>query len=339
MMKLLARNRVISRKETPMYIRTWALGVAMITLFLAVPASADFRLERRLALQPGGTFTLETYVGSVSVVGDSPSGVTVTLTSSRDDLDSKMDISFEEQAGSARVTARRRGSVSGWFRSWSSYGNVRFTVHVPNRTDVSVATAGGSVQLSRLDGAARLSTSGGGIRAEDIAGNVYARTSGGSVRVTRVRGTVDAGTSGGGIEIATIAGPVRAGTSGGSITIGAASGDVSAETSGGGIRVHGAGGRVEAHTSGGSVEVNFAPGNARGGELSTSGGGVTAAVDPAARLSIDASASGGGVTSDLALTTRTFSRTSIRGDLNGGGSPLRLRTSGGGIRISSSEGR
>ena len=81
------------------------------------------------------------------------------------------------------------------------------------------------------------------------------------------------------------------------------------------------------------------PGNARGGELSTSGGGVTAAVDPAARLSIDASASGGGVTSDLALTTRSFSRTSIRGDLNGGGSPLRLRTSGGGIRIAASEGR
>jgi len=322
-----------------MYIRTWAIGVAMITLFLAVPASADFRLERRLALTPGGTFTLETYVGSVSIVGDSPSGVTVTVTSSRDDLDRKMDIGFEEQPGSARVTARRKGSMSGWFRSWFSYGNVRFTVHVPNQADVSVATSGGEVQLSRLNGAARLRTSGGRVRAEDVVGDVHARTSGGSVRVTRVRGTVDAGTSGGSIEIATIAGDVRAGTSGGGITIDAASGDVSAETSGGGIRVRGAGGRVEAHTSGGPVEVNFAPGNARGGELSTSGGGVTAAVDPAARLTIDASTSGGGVTSDLALTTRSFSRTSIRGDLNGGGSPLRLRTSGGGIRISSSERR
>ena len=113
---------------------------------------------------------------------------------------------------------------------------------------------------------------------------MHARTSGGQIRVERVRGTVDAGTSGGGIEIATIAGDVRAGTSGGGITIEATSGDVSAETSGGGIRVRGAGGRVEAHTSGGPITVNFAPGNARGGELSTSGGGVTAAVDPAARV-------------------------------------------------------
>ncbi len=322
-----------------MYIRTWTLGVAMVTLFLVTPASADFRLERRLALAPGGSFTLETYVGSVMVVGDSPSGVTVTVTSSRDDLDSRLDISFEEQAGSARVTARRKGSITGWLGSWSKYGNVRFTVHVPNQTDVSVGTSGGEVQLSRLDGDARLSTSGGRVRAEDIVGDVHARTSGGSVRVARVRGMVDASTSGGSIEIATIAGPVRAGTSGGGITIEAASGDVSAETSGGGIRVSGAGGRVEAHTSGGPVTVAFAPGNARGGELSTSGGGVTAAVDPAAALSIDASSSGGGVTSDLALTTRSMSRTSIRGDLNGGGSPLRLRTSGGGIRISAAQGR
>ena len=322
-----------------MFIRPWTLGVAMFTLFLVTPASAEFRLERQLALAPGGSFTLETHIGAVTVVGDSPSGVTLTVTSSRDDLGRRLDFTFDEQPDRVRVTTRRIGTVSGWLQSWRSYGNVRFTVHVPNQTDVTVGTSGGEVHLTRLDGAAQLRTSGGRVRVEDVVGDVHARTSGGQVRIERVRGTVDAGTSGGGVEITTIAGDVRAGTSGGGITIDAASGDVSAETSGGAIHVRGAGGRVDAHTSGGPISVNFAPGNARGGELATSGGGVTAAVDPAARLSIDASTSGGGVTSDLALTTRTFSRSSIRGDLNGGGSPLRLRTSGGGIRISSSEGR
>ena len=221
-----------------MYIRTWTLGVAMVTLFLAIPASADFRLERRLALAPGGTFTLETYVGSVSVVGDSPSGVTVTVTSSRDDLDSRLDISFEEQSGSARVTARRKGSVSGWFRSWSSYGNVRFTVHVPNQTDVSVATSGGEVQLSRLDGDARLQhvgrpafarrTSSVTCTPEPAAARSVSRAC--AARLTRAP-RVAASRS------PPLPGHVRAGTSGGGITIEAASGDVSAETSGGGIRV------------------------------------------------------------------------------------------------------
>jgi hypothetical protein len=317
-----------------MSIRPWALGVAMFTLFLVTPASADFRLERQLALAPGGTFVLDTYVGAVTVVGDSPSGVSITVTSSRDDIEQRLDLRFDEEPGRVTVTARRTASATQWLRSWwEQYGNLRFTVHVPNQTDVSVGTSGGEVHVSRLDGEARVRTSGGGVRVEDVVGDVSARTSGGRVRVQRVRGAVDAGTSGGGIDIATVAGQVRAGTSGGSITIEATSGDVSAETSGGGIRVRGASGRVDAHTSGGPIAVSFAPGNGLGGELSTSGGRVTAAVDPAARLSIDASTSGGRVTSDLALTTRSFSRTSIRGDLNGGGSPLRLRTSGGGIEI------
>lgn len=322
-----------------MFFRPSTVAVSIVTLLVAIPASAEFRLERRLALAPSGAFTLETHVGSVELVGDSPSGVTVTITSNRDNLDDRLTFAFDEQPGLVRVTAKRRQSVTDWFFSWRQYGNVRFTVHVPNRTDVSVATSGGQLHVSRLDGEARLRTSGGRVWVEDIVGDVNARTSGGAVRVERVRGAVDAGTSGGGVEISSIAGHVRAGTSGGSITVQATTGDVSAETSGGGIRVQGVGGRVEAHTSGGQIVVSFAPGNARGGDLSTSGGGVTAAVDPAAALSIDASTSGGGVTSDLALTTRSFSRNSIRGDLNGGGPALRLRTSGGPIQISATRGR
>jgi DUF4097 and DUF4098 domain-containing protein YvlB len=313
--------------------------LVLLSWVAVAPAWAEFRLERRLALAPGGSFTLETHVGSVELVGDSPSGVTVTITSTRDDLDDRLSFNFEEQPGRVRVTAKRTRGVTDWLFDWRSFGRVRFTVHVPGRTDVSVGTSGGELHVSRLEGPARLRTSGGRVRVEDVAGDVNANTSGGSIRVERVRGSVDVGTSGGAIEVATIAGPVRAGTSGGSITIAATSGDVSAETSGGRIQVQGAGGHVRAHTSGGPISVNFAAGNARGGDLSTSGGGVTAAVDPRAALTIDASTSGGGVSTDLALTTRNFSRNSVRGDLNGGGSSLRLRTSGGAIQIAAAETR
>jgi DUF4097 and DUF4098 domain-containing protein YvlB len=319
--------------------RSTVLLVMLSWVLAAAPAWADFRLERRLALAPGGSFTLDTQVGSVDLVGDSTSGVTVTITSTRDDLDDRLTFDFEEQPGRVRVTAKRTRGISDWFFEWRQFGRVRFTVHVPSRTDVSVSTSGGELHLSRLEGPARLRTSGGRVRVEDVVGDVNANTSGGSIRVERVRGSVDVGTSGGAIEVATIAGPVRAGTSGGAITIEATSGDVAAETSGGRIQVRGAGGHVRAHTSGGPVMVNFAPGNSRGGDLSTSGGGVTAAVDPRAALTIDASTSGGGVSTDLALTTRNFSRNSVRGDLNGGGPALRLRTSGGPIQIAAAETR
>ena len=101
-------------------------------------------------------------------------------------------------------------------------------------------------------------------------------------------------------------------------------------------RVRGAGGRVEAHSSGGPVTVRFAAGNNRGGVLSTSGGGVRTELDPSVALTIDASSSGGSVDSDFRVTvqgSQTRRRHSLRGDINGGGAMLRLRSSGGGVRI------
>jgi hypothetical protein len=321
------------RSSTMTMHTTTLVAMAVAMLGAAAPAWADFKLERRLALEPGGTFTLETDIGSVTVVGDSTSGATVTLTSGSDDFEKRFEVRVEEGAGSARVVVKRRGNaISNLFRGWSD--NTRFAIHVPQRTSVSVSTSGGSIDASRLEGKLGVHTSGGGLRVEDVRGNVDAGTSGGSIRMRGVRGDVVAGTSGGGIEITTVEGSLRAETSGGSIRIADVSGDLTAITSGGGVDIRGAGGRVEAESSGGSVNVAFVSGNARGGVLSTSGGGIRAEVDPSVALSIDASASGGGVNSDLPVTVRgRISRDALRGDLNGGGALLRLSTSGGGVRI------
>jgi len=316
-------------------------AVVFAVLFVAAPAWADFRLDRKLALAPGGAFSLRTDAGAVRVVGDSASGVVVSVTSTRNNLDSYMDFAFEAEPGMASVSGVwRKWRVSGWFDQWRSARNLRFDVHVPRDTEVTVYTAGGPIHVSALVGPVYLRTSGGAVQVQDLAGDLEARTSGGPVRVERVAGTVSATTSGGAINVAAVGGHVRASTSGGSITIDATRGDVQARTSGGAIRVRQAGGRVEARTSGGPVAVDFATGNGQGGMITTSGGGVTAAVDPASALSIDASTSGGRVSSDLSLTVRGgFARNELRGDLNGGGSTLRLRTSGGPIRISAATSR
>ena len=311
------------------------VAMAVAALGAAAPAWADFKLERRLALEPGGTFTLETDTGAVSVVGDSTSGAMVTLTSGRDDFEKRFEIRFEEGAGSARVIVKRRGSaLSNLWRGWSD--NTRFAIHVPLRTSVRVFTSGGSIDASRLEGKLDVHTSGGGLHVEEVGGNVDAGTSGGSIRMRGIRGDVVAGTSGGGIDITGIQGTLRAETSGGRIDIADVSGDLTARTSGGGVDIRGAGGRVEAESSGGSVHVAFTAGNARGGVLSTSGGGVRAEIDPGVALTIDASASGGGVNADVPVTVRgRLSRDALRGDLNGGGALLRLSTSGGGVHIAS----
>lgn len=310
-------------------------GIALLALFSAASsASADFKLERRLNLPPGGTFYADADGFSVVVTGDSTSGALVTITAGRDDLDKYYDFQFEESAGQARVTARKRDSWRSIFGgNWSGRGP-QMTIHLPRATVTDIRTSGGSLNVSGLGRQARVRTSGGSIQIRDIDGDVDGHTSGGSIRAQQIRGGATLNTSGGSIEIADVGGSVQAKTAGGGIRIDRVAGEVQANTSGGSVDVSAAGGRVDAHTSGGSVTVTFSPGANRGGDLSTVGGSVRAEVDPSVALSIDASTSGGGVTSDLPLTTRGYtSRNELRGELNGGGSLLRLHTSGGGIRI------
>jgi DUF4097 and DUF4098 domain-containing protein YvlB len=317
-----------------------ALSVGIV--LLAAPARADFKMERRLALEPGGAFTLESDVGAVMLTGDSTSGATVNLTSRRNNFDELFDVRFEESAGRATVIVKRRG---GWLKSfWNGEwfdDNTRFVIRVPSQTTVGLRTAGGSIDVSRLTGRVNMSTSGGSLRVEAVEGDVDGKTSGGSIRMRDVRGNVVGSTSGGSIDIVDVRGSLRTSTSGGGIDIDTVSGDLSASTSGGGVQIRGAGGRVEAHSSGGPVTVRFATGNNRGGELSTSGGGVRTELDPSVALTIDASSSGGNVDSDLPVTIqgRINGSTSLRGDLNGGGPVLRLRSSGGGVRITATRTR
>ena len=313
--------------------------IAVITLSLAVAltatsAWADFKRERTLTLEPGGTFILDSDIGDVVMTGGSASGAQVVVTSDRD-LDKDFNVTFDESARGATVKIKHRGSMRRLFGGWFGNDDTRITIQVPTRADARLSTSGGSVTASRLTGLLDVHSSGGSLDIEAIEGNVNGETSGGSIRMRDIRGNVVANTSGGSITITDVRGSLRADTSGGGISIDAVSGDLRASTSGGSVDVRAAGGRVEASSSGGGVTVRFAPGNSNGGAVSSSGGSVRAEIDPAARVSIDAHASGGSVNADVPVTIQgKIENDSLRGDLNGGGPLLRLRSSGGGVGLS-----
>ena len=318
--------------------RLAAAGFAL-TGFLSLaapPAHADFRLEREMTLAPGGKFVLDSSLGKVVLVGDSPAGARIVITSERDRLDERFDFRFEETTGLAKVTIARKGGWlssffdGGWFRGLGA----RIEIHVPHATTLELGTSGGGIDVSQLRGDAVLSSSGGGVRAADVEGRIDASSSGGGVDLERITGDVVAESSGGGIDAAQIDGAVRAESSGGGVALTGIHGDVRAESSGGGVRVREAHGRVEATSSGGPVSVAFAAGNDRGGDIDSSGGGVDVEIDPRVSLSLDASASGGSVHCDLPVTVQgRLSRSSVHGHLNGGGAALRVSSSGGGVRI------
>ncbi|HXW13457.1 MAG TPA: DUF4097 family beta strand repeat-containing protein [Terriglobia bacterium] len=290
------------------------LGVMVATLSLltmALPAAAESRIEKNLELQPGGHFTVESEVGSVTVTGASRPGARIVVTSERDDLESELEITFTNSPGWASVTARRKNESF-----WSHGLSVHFEIEVPTETRTEIHTGGGGISISGLRGAADVKTSGGPIEVTGLIGNLEAYTSGGPIHAREVTGDAHVGTSGGPIDVEALEGNLKA------------------HTSGGGIRINRISGYVEAKTSGGPIRATYSPGNLHGGELETSGGPIEVAIDPSANLNLDASTSGGSVSSDLPVrVVGTVSHSRMQGSIGAGGEELRLHTSGGSIHI------
>jgi hypothetical protein len=311
-----------------------ALTVALagVSFLVAPAAGAESRIEKNLRLDAGGSFRLETDLGSVKVRGTDKPGARIVIISKRDDLNELLSFRFDEGAGSVTVVARKKHPRSSMFGGRSS--NIAFEIEVPSKTRVTVDTSGGSISLAALAGEAKLETSGGGIEVRDHAADLTAHTSGGSIELVHMGGKCKVDTSGGGITADGIEGTLEAESSGGSLDFERVRGDIHAHTSGGGIQIREAGGRIDADTSGGSVEVAFARGNARGGTIESSGGGVSVALDPTVGLAIEAS--GNSVHADIPVTVKgEISRHHLRGTLGAGGQTLRLHTSGGSVHIRS----
>ncbi len=280
-------------------------------LVMASVARADSRVEKNLELAPGGRFTLESEVGSVTITGTTRPGAHIVVTSPKDDLESELEITYTAGNGWASVTARRKHESE-----WEHRISVHFEVEVPAETRTEVHTGGGSITISGLHGDSDLKTSGGSIEVSGLTGNLQGHTSGGSIHLTEVTGDAHVATSGGTISAQSV------------------DGNLTAHTSGGGIHIERVSGYVEATTSGGSIHAVYSPGNRHGGVLETSGGSIELAIDSSANLNLDASTSGGSVSSDVPVRTEgTLSHSHLQGAIGSGGDELRLHTSGGSIHI------
>ena len=314
-------------------IRRTTRALPLLALLALAPHSlrAESRIEKTLNLDPGGRFSLDTEMGSVTVTGTAAPGARLVITAKRRQIEDLLRITYREDPGSVSVIARRRGGHLFPRVSWHGE-EVHFEVQVPEQTALDIHSSGGGIRIAGLRSHAKLDTSGGAIQVRDLSGELEGETSGGGIELERIRGRVRVETSGGGIEGSEIDGPIDAGTSGGSVRLDRVTGDIRAHGSGGGIHIHEAGGRVDADTSGGGIEATFARGNARGGTLETSGGGIQVSLDPSVGLRIEAS--GNSVKADLPITVHgEMSRGKLQGNLGGGGELLRLHTSGGGVRI------
>jgi DUF4097 and DUF4098 domain-containing protein YvlB len=287
------------------------LGCALATTPLL---AAEKTFDQRFTAPPGGQLTLDADVGSVAIVGhDSRELIVHAEMSGSSDFLAHLRVSAVQTATGVTVTERATDRT---FFNWFEFGSqrVRFAIEVPRDYPVDIHTSGGSIDAKHLKA------------------SLHGRTSGGSIEIDDVTGSVSTHTSGGSIEASQLDGPTELRTSGGSIKVAHCTGDLDVRTSGGGIHLEDIDGRVTAKTSGGGIKAQVR--SNRGISLKTSGGGITLLLPANVHASIDARTSGGRAKSAIPLSnTEIADRNRLQGEINGGGEPVLLRTSGGAIRI------
>ena len=254
--------------------------------------------------------------GRIEVIGKSTTKVTVNAIayvngrrSSNANLDN-WSITIEEIQGKIVAKAEKESNM-GWLRCCKDE-SIAFEIETPVDTELNARTSGGSVSI------------------ENLSGNQYARTSGGRMEANNIQGNVEMRTSGGAIRLENIEGQAEVATSGGSIRAKKVTQGLKARTSGGSLHLQEISGSLEARTSGGSIDVRLVN-PIEYIEVSTSGGNVT--VEVPENLGYDLELTGSRVRTELRNFTGSSSRDAIKGAMNGGGIPLKARTSGGSVSL------
>ncbi|HEX5735920.1 MAG TPA: DUF4097 family beta strand repeat-containing protein [Blastocatellia bacterium] len=213
---------------------------------------------------------------------------------------------------------------------------VELKVSVPKNFNVDLKTSGGSIGVDGLQGTVRGKTSGGTLRFSSIVGPVRGETSGGSVVVRDIEGEVVVKTSGGGIEINNVTNNVVAHTSGGTINARRIEGTLDAKTSGGSLNFEEIAGEIDGRSSGGNVTARFSRPIEANCRLETSGGSVNIYLPENSQFDLDAQAGSGQIVTEFPVSI-TFQgkleKSTLKGQVNGGGAVLYCRTSGSNINL------
>jgi TonB family protein len=266
----------------------------------------------------GGTASVRTQGGNIKMGRIGGSGP-------RDGSWGRSAAKLETQGGHIQVL-----DVLGNLTAFTAGGHV----NVGNISgDASLRTGGGHIRAGKIGGRAELETVGGNITVAHAGNFVSVRTGGGQIDFGEVRGSVHAQTGGGGIRVMYVSGPMELESSSGSICLTRVAGALQAATSGGTITAWinpdppSGGGNVRLAgasqlASGNGDIVVFLPRNlaANIDATVTNGGEHRIEADPALHLTIQPSPNGAGPIHAMAV-------------LNGGGAPLKLKTTAGKIRL------
>jgi TonB family protein len=218
--------------------------------------------------------------------------------------------------------------------------------------DLNAFTAGGHINTGFIHGEASLHSGGGHIRAAGIGGKAELATEGGNITVGKAGNFVAVKTGGGQIDFGEVRGSVHAQTGGGGIRVMYVSGPMDVESSGGSICLTRVSGAVRAETGSGTITAWINPeagGNAKtsvrldgASQLTSGAGDIVVFLPRNLAANIEAVVEHGGehrIEADPALALQIARSPQASGPLramaalNGGGPVLKLKTTGGKIKL------
>jgi TonB family protein len=225
--------------------------------------------------------------------------------------------------------------------------------------DLNAFTAGGHINTGYIHGEANLHSGGGHIRAAGIGGKAELTTEGGNITVGKAGNFVAVKTGGGQIDFGEVRGSVHAQTGGGGIRVMYVSGPMDVESSGGSICLTRVSGAVRAETGSGTITAWINPEGSRMGSSAPHVASAAVSLSGASQLisgegdivvflprnlaaNIEAIVEHGGehrIEADPALALQIAKSAQSSGPLkavaalNGGGPILRLKTTGGKIKL------
>src|SRR6478736_6091861 len=302
------------------------LFIAALAAPLALSATITRNVEKTFTVQPGGNFKAQTQGGDIKIETSDRPEVHITVKqvvrasteAEADEILSKLTLTLVQTGNDVTAEAKyEKGGAGSWFGNWPPV-SVSFVVTVPKNFNLNLNTSGGNIGVA------------------SVAGNVHARTSGGDLKFARIDGDIDASTSGGNITLQEGTARAKLHTSGGNIEVDSAGGPTEVSTPGGDVTLRSVAQLISATTSGGDVHAVITEPLKQDALLSTSGGEVKVQVVKGTGFQLDASTSGGDVdASGLTITIAKggSGKSSLAGAVNGVGPRLKLRSSGGDIRI------
>lgn len=258
------------------FLVTWALAAVLVA-----PATAQQRIERRLAIAPDASIRIHNLAGSVRVTGWDRDTIAVTGTVPRGG--GQFFLGGSGRAAKLGVDEPlAKGQIPG----------SHLEIRVPRRGRVWIKTASADIQVA------------------DVTGGLDAYSVSGTVRVSGGGGEVYAESMDGNVEVSAASRWVRAKTATGSITLRVDGGDVTASSVSGNIVV--AGGRFErARFESVTGDIRFEGDLDRGGGFTfeTHGGTVELRLPGTVAATFDVATFHGQITNELARTVAQPART------------------------------